>query len=200
MNNYFLFSAKNTLSGVASAFAPEGTKLAHELISELENINELYFDFELIKLTISKDGIVKSNDLTSLKDIWLDYLPNSLAWALFSEKLKKTFEKNLTGKEGINWLTAKINGNGEQRIYYIPRFNKMLDVLDTEKTKFNKVTGDVIIPHFSLVKVQNYSVFPQPASYGLWKITSGLYISEVLKKAIQKEKLSGVDFEKTRVS
>ena len=199
MNNYFLFCAKDTPK-LASAFAPEGTKLAHELISELDNTNELTFEFELIKLSVGKEGLVKSYDLSSLKELWLDYQPNSLAWPMFSSKLKTTITKNLTGKEGINWITAKINGNGEQHIYYIPRFEKMLDVLDIQKTMYVKGTDRIIKPHFSLAKVNAYSIFHQPTAHGLWKITSGLYVSEALKRAIQKEKLTGVDFERTTVS
>lgn len=199
MINYFLISAKNTTE-LASAFAPEGTKLAHELISELDNANELSFDLKLIKLSISKEGLKKSNDLSSLKEIWLDYQPNSLAWPMFSFKLKTIIENNLIGREGINWVTAKIIGNNEQRIYYIPRFEKKLDVLDTQKTIYVKGTDHIIKPFFSLAKVSAYSLFHLPEAHGFWKITSGLYVSEVLKKTIQKEKLSGVVFEKTAVA
>ena len=199
MSNYFLFSAKNTRE-LASAYAPEGTKLAHELIPELDNANALSFELELIKLSVGKKGLIKSNDLSSLKEKWLVYQPNSLAWPMFSEKLKTTITKNLTGKEGINWITVKINGNNEQRNYYIPRFEKMLDVLNTQKTMYVKGTDRIIMPHFSLIKVIAYSIFHLPCAHSLWKITSELYINEALKKAIQEEKLTGVDFEKTTVS
>lgn len=194
-NNFYFFSGKNTPK-VASAFAPENTKPMYELISELDNVKEMPFEFKLVKLTVGKNGLIKSNDLSDLKSIWLDYQPNNKVGPLFSYKLKTIITNHLTGKEGVNWLTAKINGNGEQRTYYIPRFERMLDVLDTEKTIYNEETGSVIIPHFSLEKVQNYSIFHTPAAHGLWKITSGLYVNETLKKAIQKEKLTGVSFEK----
>lgn len=96
MNNYYLLSGKNNPK-VASAFAPEGTKLAHELITELDDANELPFKLNLVKLTVGKNGLIKSNDLSDLKEIWLDYQPNSLAWPLMSEKLKGVIENNLTG-------------------------------------------------------------------------------------------------------
>ena len=200
MNNYYFFSGKDSPKGLASAFPPKGTKLAHELISELDNVNEMPFEFELVKLYVAKNELVESNDLSGLHEIWQDYQANRFAWPMFSEKLKTIIAKNLTGKEGINWLTAKINGNGEQRIYYIPRFEKMLDVLDTEKTMYVKGTDHIIKPCFSLAKVNAYSIFHLPDSKNFWKITSGIYVSEALKKAIQKEKLTGVDFEKTSVS
>jgi len=200
MNNYFLFTGKDSPGGVASAFAPKDTKLAHDLMSDLDNVNEMPFEFNLVKLTVGRKGLIESDDLSGINEIWKDYQINSLVYPILSEKLKTIIENNLTGKEGIEWISAKINGNGEQRIYYILRFKKLLDVLDTEKTIFNELTGGVIIPRFSLEKVQNFSVFHRPTAYPLWRIPSGLYISDKLKKAIQKEKCTGVSFEKTMVS
>lgn len=199
MSNYYLLSGKNNPK-VASAFAPEGTKLAHELITELDNVKELPFELNLVKLTVGKNGLIESNDLSDLKEIWQDYQPNSLAWPLMSEKLKSVIEKSLTGNEGIDWISVIVKGSGEQRKYYIPRFSKMLDVLDKQKTIFVQGTDRVIRPVFSLSKIDKYNVFHQPSAHSLWKITSGLYVSEALKKAIQKEKLTGVDLEKTSVT
>lgn len=199
MSSYYLLSGKNN-SKVASAFAPEGTKLAHELITELDNVKELPFALNLVKLEVGKNGLMESSDLSDLKEIWQDYQPNSLAWPLMSEKLKSLIEKNLSGNEGIDWISVTVKGSGEQQKYYIPRFSKMLDVLDMQKTMFVQGTDRVIRPVFSLSKIDKYNVFHQPSAYSLWKITSGLYVSEALKKAIQKEKLTGIDFEKTSVA
>ncbi len=185
---------------LASAFAPEGTKLAHELIQDLDNFNELPFDLELYLLSDRQEGLIKSKELSSLKETWLDYQPNSLAWPLMSEKMKLIIINHLTGSETIDWIAAKVIGNGEARKYYIPRFQKKLDVLDIQKTMFVQNTDKIIRPCFSLSKIENYNVFHLPSSYNLWKITPSIYISEALKKAMQKEKLTGVDFEKTMVS
>ena len=199
MNNYFLLSGKNT-SRLASAFAPEGTKLAHELIQDLDDFNELPFDLELYVLSDGQTGLVKSKELNSLHVIWLDYQPNSLAWPLVSEKMKTLINNHLTGNETIDWINAKIIGNDEIRKYYIPRFQKKLDVLDMQKTMFVQDTDKIIRPCFSLSKISNLNIFHLPSSYNLWKITPSIYISEILKKAMQKEKLTGIDFEKTMVA
>jgi hypothetical protein len=199
MSNYFFLSGKNPPK-VASAFAPEGTKLSQDLIPELDGINNLPFDLGLVKLSIGKNGLIESNDLGDLTEIWLDYQPNSLAWPLMSERLKTTIESQLTGNESIDWITAIIKGNGEQKIYYVPRFNKMLDVLDMQKTMFVQGTDHIIRPVFSISKIGLYSMFSKPSSHNLWRITSGLYVSEAIKKAIQKQKLTGLDFEKTSIS
>jgi len=199
MNNYYLLSGKS-YPKIASAFAPEGAKLAHELISELGNVNELPFELSLVKLTVGNNGLIESNDLSDLNDIWVDYQPNSLAWPLMSDKLKSVIEQYLTGNEGIGWISAIVNAPNEQRTYYIPIFSKMLDVLDTQKTMFVQGTDRIIRPVFSFSKIGGYSVFHQPSDHNLWKITSGLYVSDTLKKAIQKAKLTGMDFEKISIS
>lgn len=199
MDNYFSLSGKNS-SKVASAFAPEGTKLAHLLISDLEGINNLPFDLGLVKLSVGKNGLIESNDLSDLKEIWLDYQPNSLAWPLMSEKLKSIIEDNLTGNEQIDWIECKVKNGNEERPYFILRFNKMLNVLDMQKTMFVQGTDHIIKPVFASSKISAYSIFSKPSSNDLWKITSGLYVSDILKKAIQKAKLTGVDFERTSIS
>lgn len=199
MENYYFLTSKHTLS-VASAIAPYKIKLAHELIPDLEGVNNLPFKLNLVHLLVAKNELIETKDLSGLKEIWLDYLPNSLAWPFMSSKLKNIVDAFLTDREGIDWIKAEVNGNDEHKTYYIPRFKKMLDVLDAEKTLFVSGTDNVIRPCFSLVKIKNLAVFHTPISHDLWKITSGLYINQQLKNAIQKEKITGIAFEKTRVS
>ncbi len=200
VSKYFFISWKNIRGPIASAFAPEDVKLAQDLVPDLEGINELPFELKLIKLSVGKDGLIESNDLSGVKDIWLDYIPNSLAWPIVSEKLKSTIDKCLTGNEGIDWITCYINSDVEKRTYYILRFNVILDVLDMEKTMFVRGTNHVIKPCFSLQKISKYSIFHVPDNPKLAKITSGLYVNEFLKKAIQKEKITGLEFNKTFVA
>jgi len=200
MEKYFLLNLKNGKEPLASAFAPKGSKLAQDLISELVGINKLPFELSLIKLDVGKNGLIESNDLSDLKKIWLDYQPNSLAWPLMSERLKSIIEANLTGNEQIDWIECKVKNGKEERTYYILRFNKMLDVLDMQKTMFVQGTDHIIRPVFASSKISSFSIFSKPSSHDLWKITLGLYVSDALKKTIQKAKLTGMDFEKTSVS
>lgn len=198
MKNYYLLNWKHKLE-LASAFYIIEDQVAHELISQLDGRNELPSDFELRKVAESRDGLIINDDLMTLTDLWLDYLPNSLAWPIMSEGLKSVIENNLTGNEPIDWLTCKIKIGSEEKLYYILRFNKKLDVLDMGKTIFLQGTDHIIKPVFSVYKIQNYNILPMPLSHNLWKITSSIYISESLKKAIQRDKLTGINFEKTSV-
>ncbi|UCA61685.1 hypothetical protein KB553_09135 [Chryseobacterium rhizoplanae] len=200
MDKYYLLCSKGEKGPSASAFAPEGTKLAQDLISDLEGRNQLPFKLNLIKLDVDKDSLIKSSDLSGIKELWKDYQINRFAWPLMSEKMKSIFENNLTGNEGIDWIEAIIVAPNEQRTYYIPRFNKKLDVLNMEKTMFVPGTDYTIKPVFSFSKISNYNAFTESSSKNNhWKITSAIYVSEVLKKAIQKEKLTGVSFEITAI-
>jgi hypothetical protein len=200
MENYYLLGGKNH-SPAASAFAPKEIRQKDEvgLIKTLEAVQELPFTFTLIKLSITRKGLVESSDLTGIKTIWLDYQPNSQAWPLFSERMKGVIEEYLTGKEKVSWISAIISGNGEIRTYFIPRFNQALDVLDINNTSFVPGTDHIIQPVFSYNKIKNYSVIHDPALANLWKITSGFYVNEKIKKAITKESLTGVVFERTAV-
>lgn len=199
MNDYFLIGGKNSPK-VASAFAPEETPSSYKLIPILNGMNQLPFELNLVYLSIVKNGIVESNDLSALKEIWLDYMPNSLAWPLMSQRLKTIIVDCLTGEEKIDWISAIVKGNNEQRTYYIPRFTEMLDVLDNSKTMFIEGTDDIVRPWFSFEKVKMYSMFHLPSKFDLWKITPGIYVSEVLKKSIEEKRMTGLKFEKTRVS
>jgi len=200
MEKYYLLSWKDGKEPLASAFAPKGIKADHELIKELNGRTSLPFELSLVKLDVGKNGLIESKDLTDMKDIWLDYQPNSLAWPLMSERLKSLIEANLKGNEQVDWITCKVKNGNEERPYFILRFNKILDVLDMQKTMFVQGTDHIIRPVFATSKISSYNIFSKPSSHDLWKITSGLYVSESLKKAIQKEKITGFDFEKVTVS
>lgn len=196
MSNYYLFSWKHRPELASAIYAIEN-QVAHELISELNGKNNLPFEFQLKRVKETKDDIIIDENLSPLNAVWLDYQPNSLAWPLMSERLKSIIEAYLTGNEQIDWIECKVKNRSEERTYYILRFNKMLDVLDVQKTMFVQGTDHIIRPVFASSKICSYSIFPNPSSHDLWKITSGLYVSNVLKKAIQKAKLTGMDFEKT---
>lgn len=189
----FLIGLRHS-NNVASACAPEGTGLAHELIENVANSGEMPFDFTLKALTAKRDGIHYSNDFSLVKTVWADWLPNSLAWPLFSEKLKVLVEENLTGKEAVEWILCNVCCGCDTRKYYIPLFTKELDVLDEEKS-FYSVSGCLIKPAFSSLKIRDFGIFPKPAKNNLWRITSAVYVSEKVRNVIIKAKMREICFE-----
>lgn len=144
---YFLMGLKH-FKNVAIACAPDNVGLAHELIGALRESEVMPFDFTLKALTVKSDGIHYSNDFSRVETIWLDYQPNSLAWPLFSERLKILIDKMLTGKEGLKWISCNICYGKETRIYYIPHFIKELDVLNKDKCLYSN-NGGLIKPVYS---------------------------------------------------
>lgn len=185
-------------NNVASACAPPNIGLAHELIEGVVKLGQTPFDFTIKALTVKCDGIHYSDDLSIIKTIWLNYQPNSLAWPLFSEKLKTIIERELTGKEGVKWISSNVCYKNEIRKYYIPYFTRELDVLNKKKCLYSN-NGSLIKPVFSSSKIQEYSMFPKPSMNGLWQITSAIYISDKVKEVLIKAKISGLAFEPTLI-
>lgn len=199
MNNYFFLTWKNEEVSGTSAFAPKEIQPAHELIQSLSGLKKLPFDLILVKLTETETGLIESKDLAGVSRTWSDYQPNSLAWPLMSERMKMLIERYLVGAESVDWIQCKVRADDEERLYFILRFNDSPDVLDMDRTTFVPGTDRIIKATFSLEKVKRLSIFTRPAPHGLWRITSSLYINETLKKAMEKDLLTGVAFEKTRV-
>ncbi len=193
MMKWFLMGLRHS-NNVASACAPEGVGLAHELIGNVVKSGKVPFGFTLKALTVERGGIHYSNDFSLVKTVWTDYLPNSLAWPLFSEKLKLLVEENLTGKEAVKWIPCNVCCEGECREYYIPLFTKELDVLDEERC-FYSDSGCLIKPAFSSQKIQDYGIFPKPAKNGLWHITTAIYVSEKTRNEIKRAKMPEICFE-----
>lgn len=191
----------NDATEVASAFYEDRTQLDHEMISQLEGKKQMPLDFVLTRVKETRNGLIIDDNLTALKEVWLDYQPNSLAWPILSEKLKNIIDASLTGNEQVDWITCNLRNREEVRQYYIIRFNKKMDVYDIKKTVFMDETKEnVIKPVFSFSKIKNYSVFPKPLFYDFWKFPTSFYVNEDIKKRIQKEKLTGIKLEKVFVS
>ena len=76
----------------------------------------------------------------------------------------------------------------------------MHEVLDWENTTMVPETKQVIRPVFSAAKVGELSLFPLPSQNDLWRITSSLYVNEMLMNEIRKNKITGISFECTKVT
>lgn len=194
---YYLMGLKH-FKNVAIACAPDNVGLAHELIGALRDSEVMPFDFTLKALTVKSDGIHYSNDFSRVETIWLDYQPNSLAWPLFSERLKNTIEEMLTGKEGLKWISCNICYGKEVRTYYIPHFIEELDVLNKDKCFYSN-NGGLIKPAYSSLKIKDYSIFPKPAMNDLWQITAAICISDKVKNALMKANISNIAYEAVSV-
>lgn len=162
---------------VKVAKAPKGT-LSFELAEKIKGKGELPFVLEL-----DHDAEL------------LDYLPNTIAWPLMSERLKELISESLTGQEGLSWIVARVKCGVNETKYFIPRFSRELDILEKSKSIF--AGRDFLVKaHLSLKKVKNYAFFPLPDL----PFTSRNVVSEELKKRIEQSNLTGINFERVLAS
>ena len=196
--NYFSFSSSRSSrinKNTAFAIATSDNRPTYELISEILEKGKIDFHFVLKKyITIGRTKWEYSDDLSELKDTWVDFLPNDLIFPLMSERLKNVIISCLKGSEGVSFLPVMVHANNEQRQYFVLKFERKLDVLHQEKTKYVKNTDLIFMPVFSFLKIAKYSIFHKPSDES--EIPRILYINGGLKKKIQKEKLTGVYFER----
>ena len=194
--NYYVLTNK-VKKNTAFAFAESDTLLASNLVPCLKDKDEFPFDLVLKKSVFSKGRWMSSDDTSDLLYVWMDFLQNDLAFPFMSMEMKKIVESNLTGYEGVIWMRINVRHGSECRFYYMPRFEKKLDVINENKTTYVESSGLILKPVFSLLKVSKFSIFYKPQTF--WEMPHVIYVNEKIQKAIQKAKLSGVGFESTRV-
>jgi hypothetical protein len=181
--NYYLLLPKFS-EDAANVFPKAGCNVPKNIIESLEGKNRLSFEFDYSK-----------NENKPL----IAYQQNTLNLPLFSSKFKEIIEQNLLGTENIDWITAYIYENRFYQKYYVLRFNALFDVLNLEKTKFVFGTNFIEKPIFDASKIQKLAIFTLPAPKNHWKITTEIYVSEAIMKALKNSQLKGLDFVKINV-
>jgi len=200
MSNVYLMSWKDDSKKYAfSVFPQKKLGLAHEIIPLLEGKNTFLAECFFRKIIVEKNGL-QYEEVSSKDDVWQDYPPNLFAWPIFSERFKGIIDCNISGNECVDWIKVNIEHFDIVRPYYILRFNKLHDILDLTKTTYVKDTNHIIVPTFKSLAFEKYHVAAIPESSYLWKITSGIYVSEKMRQTIIKEKIKGVIFGKCRIS
>ena len=193
MNYYFLSHWQR--DDLAVAFTIGKPPISYELVPSLEGKNRLPFDLFSKNVNIIQGEFVLNDDLTSLNFIWLDFLPNCLAWPMMSERMKEIIRNDLTGLEEVDWVMVNVRLAEEQRPYFIPRFSKELDVLNFQETTYVPNTKHIIKPCFSIEKVEKYSIFYKPISHFSWSMPHSIYINEIVKDSLLKANITGIEFD-----
>lgn len=129
-----------------------------------------------------------------------DYLNNVLDWPIVSSRIKAVFEKLQV--QGGQWLPVKIkkkNSHEELNGYFVLNVCNFIDALDMEKSNYFKEDPlpeelTVGYPVLQEEKLQGVDIFR------VKRCKYGIYISQRLKKALQKEKLTGMDFDEVEIS
>ncbi|GEM_PF-613674 len=198
MNKCVFFTAKE---GPNKEFSM--AKLADEsIISPLE-VDEFIkqnrrfpCNLVLVHKRITNSGIIQSNNVPEKE--FFDYQYNQFAYYLLSERLKNCIEENKGSKDSFSWISVPVSSENETRDYYIPMFESIPDVLDLELTTRVPANNAVLVPCFASEKLEGHNFFPKESSFGL--LPRGIYVSESLKKILQKQKFDNIKFEKSKCS
>ncbi len=200
--NKIYFMSCNAYQKIASAVAPEGTPLAYQMIDRLENLDKMPFDFTLRNMVFTKNGFKYNDDFSKYKGLWGECQICNKPWLLLSDKIRSIIDENLKGGEGIRWISCNVIHEDETRVYYTPFFTKEVDVLDLDKCDYGNrehTMENLIKPVFDFAKASLYSMFSFSRFDNFWKMPSGAYVSEDLKRKIAKAGIKGPCFEQCAV-
>ena len=198
MNKCVFFTAKE---GSCKDFSM--AKLADESIISPLGVDEFIkqnkrFPCNLVleHMRITNSGIIPSNNVPEKE--FFDHQYNQFAYYLLSERLKNCIEENKGSKDSFSWIKVPVSSETETRDYYIPIFESIPDVLDLELTTRVPANNAVLIPCFASEKLEGHNFFPKESSFGI--LPRGIYVSEALKKILQKQKFDNIKFEKAKCS
>lgn len=118
-----------------------------------------------------------------------DYQANDLGWPLMSPSMRRHFAGANVGA-GLAWLNVFISSRGLIADYFIPSFGVEPDVLDMDRSIFvNGPIGAILMKAcLAAEKVRELDFFPLPGS------DFRLVVSDRIKRAIENDKLTGIDF------
>jgi len=124
-----------------------------------------------------------------------DYLANNHAARLCSAKMRKILDHMKSEIDELQWLPVIVeNENGEQRQYFILHFPITYDVLNEKESIFGAYNS-IIKPVISQSKAHGHNIF---TFHGAAQLS--FRISEPVKVEIQKEKCTGMEFERVVIS
>lgn len=147
-------------------------------------------------LYIKKGALADSDDLSLLKDIWIDFCPNVFALPIMSQRMKDIVDANLTGNENVYWVPLNVEANGEIRQYYILQFESRILVLDKRKSIFwNDFLGKAV---FSKKKVTGYSIVSDQHDV-VWQTMPTFYINAAIRRQFMKAKITGISYSPVEV-
>ncbi len=190
MKYYWLNYYDNDQAPVA--FAPEGSPLGHDLIRDLNNVEVFPYPLRLYEV----NGVNRLV-IGELTDNTVDYLPNSFAFPLMSEKMRSVIETHLYGTECVRWILAPVYGKSVLFNYYIPMFSQKMDTLNHEKTILAPYSGIVLHPCFDSEKIKHYAMFHGESIF--WQITLKIYVNETIRKALKQAHITSIQLNPVKV-
>ena len=119
-----------------------------------------------------------------------DYMVTNATFRLFSGHLAQIIHEHKGERDAIQWLDVDLLNplDGMSHPYYLLHFTEYRDVLDPEET-VTAAGGDLIVkPVLHAGKVAERNIFSYQGGFEI------VFVSEVLKEAIEEAGCKGVEF------
>ena len=128
-----------------------------------------------------------------------DYIADDLGVPLFSEQVRNIIDELMTGEEGIEWYEVPVVQSRNQYRYFAPKFTRTLDILNEDSSLYGVNKSILIKAVLSTEKIKKYSIVPIVGSSETFFFPTRIAISDRVKKALKKARVSGISFSPIKV-
>ena len=128
-----------------------------------------------------------------------DYIADDLGVPLFSEQVRNIIDELMTGEEGIEWYEVPVVQSRNQYRYFAPKFTRTLDILNEDSSLYGVNKSILIKAVLSTEKIKKYSIVPIVGSSEAFFFPTRIAISDRVKKALKKARVSGISFSPIKV-
>ena len=169
-------------SSTPIAISPDGKKTLIDWMEAIESNRRFPFQYRLSpKMSLD------------------DYIADDLGVPLFSEQVRNIIDELMTGEEGIEWYEVPVVQSRNQYRYFAPKFTRTLDVLNEDSSLYGVNKSILIKAVLSTEKVKKYSIVPIVGSSEAFFFPTRIAISDTVKRALKKARVSGISFSPIKV-
>ena len=169
-------------SSTPLAISPDGEKTLIDWMEAIESNRRFPFQYRLSpKMSLD------------------DYIADDLGVPLFSEQVRNIIDELMTGEEGIEWYEVPVVQSRNQYRYFAPKFTRTLDVLNEDSSLYGVNKSILIKAVLSTEKVKKYSIVPIVGSSEAFFFPTRIAISDTVKRALKKARVSGISFSPIKV-
>ena len=169
-------------SSTPLAISPDGEKTLIDWMEAIESNRRFPFQYRLSpKMSLD------------------DYIADDLGVPLFSEQARNIIDELMTGEEGIEWYEVPVVQSRNQYRYFAPKFTRALDVLNEDSSLYGVNKSILIKAVLSTEKIKEYSIVPIVGSSEAFFFPTRIAISDRVKKALEKARVSGISFSPIKV-
>ena len=169
-------------SSTPLAISPDGEKTLIDWMEAIESNRRFPFQYRLSpKMSLD------------------DYIADDLGVPLFSEQVRNIIDELMTGEEGIEWYEVPVVQSRNQYRYFAPKFTRTLDILNEDSSLYGVNKSILIKAVLSTEKIKEYSIVPIVGSSEAFFFPTRIAISDTVKRALKKARVSGISFSPIKV-